>query len=73
MSSHKMHESIEHQLQWFESDHLPDNLKLVVAPFKELAVRCANRCPSSRQTTFALQKLLEAKDCAVRAVLDQDI
>lgn len=71
MSSHKMHESIQHQLRWFAFEHLPEELQKVSSPFKELAVRCANRCPNSRQTTFALQKLLEAKDAAVRAYLDE--
>jgi hypothetical protein len=55
-------------LQFFEHAHLPAELQLVSAPFGSLARRIA-RGPRNPEQTVALRKLLEAKDCAVRAVL----
>jgi hypothetical protein len=58
-------------IKYFEYGHLPDHLKGISKPFAELAVRMARQSPSSKQETAAgLRKLLEAKDCAVRAALD---
>ena len=52
----------------FAYDHLPEHLKRVSKPFHELAVSVA-RLPRGRgQRGVALQRLLEAKDAAVRAV-----
>lgn len=56
-------------LQFFKSEHLPDNLKAVSKPFEVLAFRLVETLPSNPERTTALRKLLEAKDCAVRAVL----
>lgn len=56
-------------LQFFEFAHLPEHLKLVSAPFHALANALASTLPSNPERTVALRKLLEAKDCAVRAVL----
>lgn len=54
-------------MQFFAYDHLPEKLQNVSRPFHHLAeaiVRDLPRCP---ERTAALRKLLEAKDCAVRA------
>ena len=94
-------------LRYFDCDHLPANLREIVAPFREcahLAVECEGRrnlrvldaidklaasntsnCPDPVESRFALSKLLdayaasslevrlrfllEAKDCAVRAMI----
>jgi ferritin-like protein len=56
-------------LQFFNYDHLPENLKKVSAPFCELAKQINETLPDNPEKTTALRKLLEAKDCAVRAVL----
>ncbi|MDH3663708.1 MAG: hypothetical protein OEU92_27465 [Alphaproteobacteria bacterium] len=63
------HPSIAHVMQYFAYDHLPERLQEISRPFGELAKQCADRAPSHIETTFALRKLLEAKDCAVRAAL----
>jgi hypothetical protein len=42
----------------------------VSRPFGELAERMADTLPSGPELTAGLRKLLEAKDCAVRAALD---
>ena len=56
-------------LQFFSYDHLPAHLKEVSAPFGELAKQIFNTLPDNPERTTALRKLLEAKDCAVRARL----
>lgn len=56
-------------LQFFEYNHLPEHLQAVSKPFGELAKHLDATLPSNAETTVALRKLLEAKDCAVRALL----
>jgi hypothetical protein len=63
--------SVEHVLQYFAYHHLPPELQAVSEPFFQMAQVIADRMPSSPETTVALRKLLEAKDAAVRAVLDK--
>ena len=63
-----MHPSIEAILQFFKYDHLPPHLQEVSKPFCELAHDVAEKY-SGPETTVCLRKLLEAKDCAVRAKL----
>jgi ferritin-like protein len=58
-----------HLLQFFAYKHLPENLQKVSKPFGELAAHISNSLPKNPETTVALRKLLEAKDCAVRALL----
>jgi hypothetical protein len=58
-------------LQYFEYAHLPEHLQTVSAPFGELAVLITTTLPANEQRAVALQKLLEAKDAAVRAKLDK--
>jgi ferritin-like protein len=60
----------EHYLiQFFAYEHLPYHLRIVSAHFGELAKVMDNNLPDNQEKTAALRKLLEAKDCAVRAVL----
>lgn len=54
-------------LQFFEFSHLPLHLQAVVQPFAVLARSLAENLPGNPEKTAALRKLLEAKDCAVRA------
>lgn len=56
-------------LQFFEYEHLPPHLQEVSKPFCELAKVVDANLPSNPEKTVALRKLLESKDCAVRAVL----
>jgi hypothetical protein len=60
---------MERMLQFFEFAHLREDLKEVSRPFCELAEWIVNNLPSNPERTVALRKLLEAKDCAVRAKL----
>lgn len=56
-------------LQFFEYSHLREPLQSVSKPFGELANQIFETLPDNPETTTALRKLLEAKDCAVRASL----
>lgn len=62
-------EPIEPLLQFFEYAHLRGDLQDVSKPFCELADRIVATLPRNPERTTALRKLLEAKDCAVRAAL----
>ena len=59
----------DYLLQFFEWEHLPPHLADVSKPFGELAKAIVVTLPSNPERTVALRKLLEAKDCAVRARL----
>ncbi len=57
-------------MRYFEYAHLPPKLQEVSKPFCELAqVIAANS--SGPETSAGLRKLLEAKDCIVRASLNE--
>lgn len=49
--------------------HLPEKLQVASRPFAVLAQHIVETLPSNPERTSALRKLLEAKDCAVRALL----
>lgn len=59
----------EYLLQFFKYDHLPDHLQVISKPFGELAHNLVDNLPRNPERTTALRKLLEAKDCAVRALI----
>jgi hypothetical protein len=60
-------------LQFFDYEHLPKELKLVSQPFRALAISLIETLPRNAERTSALRKLLEAKDCAVRARIYKEI
>ncbi len=53
---------------FFEYDHLPMTLQRVSEPFHHLAHEMAEKLDGP-ELTAGLRKLLEAKDCMVRAAL----
>lgn len=57
-------------MKYFKFGHLPEKLKKVSEPFSVLATRIEIDLPNCPEKTVALRKLLEAKDCAVRAALE---
>lgn len=57
-------------LQFFSYEHLPPRLREVSANFHNLAVWMDQELPATPERTVAFRKLLEAKDCAVRAQLE---
>jgi len=54
-------------LEFFNCDHLPDDLKSVSIPFRDMAHDLVAQLPQCAERSVALRKLLEAKDAAVRA------
>jgi hypothetical protein len=61
---------IPHSLmQFFKYEHLPPHLQTVSKPFGDLAMEMDQILPGNPEKTTALRKLLEAKDCAVRALV----
>lgn len=59
----------EPMLQFFTYQHLPEKLQAVSEPFCNLAAIVVEELPRNPERTVALRKLLEAKDCAVRALI----
>lgn len=54
-------------LRFFQYAHLPPRLQDHSAPFADLAHRIVTTAPRNAERSAALRKLLEAKDCTVRA------
>jgi len=65
--------NFDYILRFFKYDHLPNHLKVISKDFSELAHQMATRVTmddaDGRETAAGLRKLLEAKDCAVRALV----
>jgi hypothetical protein len=59
-------------IKWFAFDHLPQRLQPVSAKFAELAMWMRENIARGPEATESMRKLLEAKDCAVRAFLDAE-
>lgn len=59
----------DRMLQFFAYAHLPAFLQTISKPFGELAQNMVDTLPMNPERTAGLRKLLEAKDCAVRALL----
>lgn len=58
-------------LRFFEYKHLPKHLQGTSKACAELAFHMAGTIPEGPELTAGLRKLLEAKDCFVRAALDE--
>ncbi len=56
-------------LRFFNSAHLPSHLQEIAKPFENLANHMAETLPVNAELIAGLRKLLEAKDCAIRASL----
>jgi hypothetical protein len=56
-------------IQFFEYEHLPEHLQEISKPICELAEIMILRLPDNKEKEIGLRKLLEAKDCFVRANL----
>lgn len=55
-------------LQFFSYQHLPEKMQATSKWFHDVAHQ-VNSLPDNAEKTTALRKLLEAKDCAVRALI----
>jgi hypothetical protein len=56
-------------LQFFATEHLRDDLKMIVQPFRDLAVQMVAMLPRNPERTTMVRNLMTAKDNAVRAKL----
>lgn len=56
-------------IQWFAYAHLPAELQAVVKPIAELARQMEASLPDGPEKSAGMRKLLEAKDCFVRAAI----
>ena len=62
-----MHPNVESIMRFFNYQHLPPHLQEISKSCHDLAEKMVNELPSSPELTVGLRKLLEAKDCFVRA------
>lgn len=68
-----MNDKPHYLMQFFKYEHLPEHLQGVSKPFGELAKNLDEVLKFNPEKTTALRKLLEAKDCAVRALLFKEV
>jgi len=57
-------------IKYFKYDHLPEKLQVISKPFGDLAAKMDSELIASDEKTAGLRKLLEAKDCMVRASME---
>ena len=60
----------DRMMKWFEFKHLPEHLQEHSRRFHELATHICCSINEGPERTVALRKLLEAKDAAVRSVVN---
>ncbi len=60
----------ERILKWFDGEHLDSDLEEIVDCCRVLAEEMDERLAESAEKTTGLRKLLEAKDCFVRARIE---
>ena len=58
-------------LQFFTYEHLPPHLQAVSKPVGDLARQLDLQLPEGPEKTAGMRKLLEAKDCFVRTLLEK--
>lgn len=66
------HPGVVTALAWLAFSHLPKRLQDFSRPFYQTAVELIIECKDSAELTTALNKLVEAKDWAVRAGIRSD-
>ena len=54
-------------MKYFDYEHLPEKLQKVSKPIGDLARQMNESLPDGAEKSAGLRKLLEAKDCLVRA------
>lgn len=65
-----VHPATAQLLSYFEHEHLPEHLAAISREFHGLAHRLVHEHElQGAELTVGLRKLLEAKDCAVRAAI----
>ena len=59
--------------KYFAFEHLPTHLQEISKPLAELAKLMDDSLPDGSEKSAGMRKLLEAKDCFVRAALDKTV
>jgi hypothetical protein len=68
---HELHPATQQILRWFDFDHLPEGpLRETSRQIHNLAYDLVGQLPEGPELTTGLRKLVEAKDCFVRAAID---
>lgn len=57
-------------MKYFNYEHLPEHLQEISKPIGDLARQMNEALPDGAEKSAGLRKLLEAKDCLVRARLE---
>lgn len=70
MNLSERHPSTQQIARYFTYEHLPTHLQTISKPAADLAQAMIDAIPDGPELTTGLRKLLEAKDCFVRAALD---
>lgn len=66
------HPATQQIARWFDFAHLPEPLQEVSRRCEWLAALMIEELPDGPELTTGLRKLLEAKDCFVRAALPEE-
>jgi hypothetical protein len=64
------HPATKQLARWFTFDHLREDLRPPSHACAELAQEMVNTLPDGPELSTGLRKLLEAKDCFVRAAIE---
>lgn len=72
MTDLQRHSSTVAILKHFGFIHLPPHLSAISERCHDLAFELADLLPDGPELTTGLRKLLEAKDCFVRAAIEQE-
>lgn len=57
-------------IKYFEYSHLPERLQVISKPVGDLAKLMEEALPDGPEKSAGMRKLLEAKDCFVRASMN---
>lgn len=66
------HPGVQDLYRFFAWEHLPEHLQDISAQLEATATSMIVDLPDGPELTTGLRKLLEAKDCFVRAALPRD-
>jgi len=69
MTNSERHPAVVHLMGQFEHSHLPPDLAAISEACYRLAEQMYNAIDDNPELTTGLRKLLEAKDCFVRAAV----
>lgn len=58
-------------IKYFSYEHLPPKLQEISKPLADLAKQMEETLPDGPEKSAGMRKLLEAKDCFVRAYLEK--